>query len=632
MSVDVRQRLNGRAFRHADSTRPAPGSRARSIWAYATRKPSVATPRVFAFTTGNSYLVAGLLGLLALAAAPVAVQHATALTVLSILALISGVIILAIGHLLPPSAPHVLLAVGTVLVAVSVSLLGDHPAAAVDGGIMFLAIGVGCAFYFSLVALTAHILLGEVCVYIAAQMVGLVESEIVYTQGLLVAGAVLVASLTRVAAAASRDSLTGLYSRRGFDDFLGRAIAEAQRGDQTLAVVVIDLDDFKAVNDISGHAEGDRLLASISSIWQRDLAPGLTMCRQGGDEFALILPGFTANRAAAMADQLRAVVRHETSFSAGVAEFRAEDSQSKLLGRADVALYNAKSAGGGQTCQYGVADDGASATEFYRALDDGEFEVYFQPILDLSVNEVIGDEALIRWNHPTRGLVAPLEFIPLAESSGAIHAIGGWVLREACVRTVAHSVRTGRPRSVSVNASGHELTNPDYAANVATVLAQTGLEPSSLIIEVTESTFDADHLRVLAVLRNLRELGVRIAIDDFGTGYSSLNRLEKLPANVLKIDRSFVAAIPDNAAEVPVLRAIVAMATALKLTIVAEGVETPRQAHVLTELGCSHAQGYFFGRPAPEHQDTPANSIQRRRTAMRQHPTATSGTGPSAVA
>ncbi|SDJ22188.1 diguanylate cyclase (GGDEF) domain-containing protein [Frankineae bacterium MT45] len=606
--MDVLGRLDGVAFRHADSAGSARGVRWREFWAFVTRKPAVATPGVFAFTTGNSYLIAGLLGLLSLAVSPLPVRHATALAVLSVLAAISGVVVLAIGRLLPYSARHVLMSVGTVMVAVSMSLLSDHPAAEVDGGIMIVAIGVGCAFYFSLATLAAHIVLGEICVYVAAQVVGLLESDIVFTQGVLVGGAVLVASLTRVAAAAHLDPLTGLHSRRGFDGLLGRAISDAHRGDQALAVVVIDLDDFKTVNDLSGHAEGDRLLSTISAIWQRNLAAGLMMCRQGGDEFALILPGFTANRAAGVADELRVLVAHETSFSAGVAELRPDDSQSKLLGRADVALYNAKSSGGGQTSQYGVTDDGATSAEFYRALENDEFEVYFQPIVDLQRGEITGDEALIRWHHPTRGLVPPLEFIPLAESSGAIHAIGAWVLRQACERTAAHTRHTGRPRIVSVNASGHELTNPDYATTVAAILTDTGLPPASLIIEVTESTFDADHLRVLAVLRSLRDLGVRIAIDDFGTGYSSLNRLEKLPANILKIDRSFVAAIPDTGTDAPVLKAIVAMAIALNLDIIAEGVETPHQAQTLTDLGCSHAQGYHFGHPTPHHQNHPTHN------------------------
>ncbi|WP_172892243.1 bifunctional diguanylate cyclase/phosphodiesterase [Jatrophihabitans sp. GAS493] len=617
MSTDLRAQMTDVAIRRADST---PRARARDLWALARRKPAVASRRTFALTTGGSYVLAGLIGFVVLATAPVSLKHAALLSLIAALAVSGGTLTVLIGHLVPHRTLHLILAAGTLLMTIAVSLISDYPPAAVDDGMMFLAITVGCAYYFDLVSAAIHVIAAEICMYIAAQFCGLYEGEIAYLQAILVFVAVAVAWLTRAAAAADRDALTGLYNRRGFDLHLGRAIADAQRDDQSLAVVVIDLDDFKSVNDLSGHGEGDRLLAAIAQIWGRNLAPGLTMCRQGGDEFALILPGFTANRAAAVADELRALVRHETSFSAGVAELRADDSQSMLLGRADVALYNSKSGGGGQTCQYGVTDDGSTSTEFYRALADGEFEVYFQPILDLSIGEVTGDEALIRWNHPTRGMVSPLDFIPLAESVGAIHAIGAWILRAACEQTVGHNQQTGRSRSISVNASGHELTNPDYAANVATVLAETGLEPSLLIIEVTESTFDADHQRVLAVLRNLRELGVRIAIDDFGTGYSSLNRLENLPANVLKIDQSFVAAIPESGGDVPVLRAIVSMAIALNLKIVAEGVETARQAQVLAELGCSHAQGYYFGRPAPYQQDLPANSIHRRRTAVRHLP------------
>ncbi|SDI85093.1 diguanylate cyclase (GGDEF) domain-containing protein [Frankineae bacterium MT45] len=634
MGVAERRRLNGAAIRptdsprsvdsprpteptlppesprSTDSPRSAPRSRVREFWAFARRRPAVVSRQVFTFTIGGSYVLAGVLGFIALGSAPFALRHSALLSLIAAIAVVGGGTIMLLGKVLPPSTFHMLLAIGTLLISVAIALISDFPPAAVDDGLMFLAITVACTFYFDLVSATIHVIIVEICMYFAAQFSGLYEGEIVYLQGILIFVAIAVAWLTRAATAADRDALTGLYSRRGFDVQLARAIADANRGDQALAVVVIDLDDFKSVNDLYGHGEGDRLLTAISQIWKRSVDRDQIMCRQGGDEFALILPGFTANRAAAVADELRALVLHETSFSAGVAELRADDSQSKLLGRADVAVYNAKSGGGGQTCQYGVTDDGSTSTEIYQALENGEFAVYFQPILDLASGQISGDEALIRWIHPERGLVSPLEFIPLAERSGAIHAIGRWILREACERTVAYSRQTGRPRSISVNASGHELTNPEYAGYIASVLAETGLEASSLIIEVTESTFDADHLRVLAVLRSLRELGVRIAIDDFGTGYSSLNRLDHLPVNVLKIDKSFVDAIPEAGGEVPVLRAIVAMAIALDLTIVAEGVETPRQAQVLTELGCSHAQGFYFGRPAPEHQQTAVNPIR----------------------
>ncbi|SDJ38691.1 diguanylate cyclase (GGDEF) domain-containing protein [Frankineae bacterium MT45] len=584
--------------------------RLRVVWAAAQRKPAVGGVRIIAFTTGMAFIIAGIFGIAGMYLQPVPLPNTKALTVVAVVTIISGLVTVATGHRIPHAAYHPLLASATVIITLAVCMVGaDDHVSALDDSIMFMLVVLGASFYFPWGAAAAHIIFVEICSAFAYNYCGLIEAQVLYLQGSLIIVACAVVWLTRAAEAAERDPLTGLYSRLGFELRLTQAIAEAQRTDNPLAVVVIDLDDFKSVNDLAGHSEGDRLLTELAAIWRPMVSRSKSLCRHGGDEFALILPGYTANRAAGLADSLRAAVLHETSFSAGVAEWRPDDSQSKLLGRADVALYNAKSGGGGQTSQFGVVDDASAAAELYRALEAGQFEVYFQPIVDLSGGNVTGDEALIRWNHPERGMVAPGEFIQLAETSGAIHALGRWMLQEACARTAAYIRETGGTRSISVNASGHELTNPEYGDYVARALADADLDPSALIIEVTESTFDADHLRVLAVLRDLRDLGVRIAIDDFGTGYSSLNRLENLPANVLKVDQSFVAAIPEQGGDMPVLRAIVAMAVALDLKIVAEGVETVRQARVLAELGCSHAQGYFFGRPAPTHENVPINPV-----------------------
>ncbi|SOD72658.1 diguanylate cyclase (GGDEF)-like protein [Jatrophihabitans sp. GAS493] len=605
------------AATHAVTLRAVLRYRLRVIWAAAQRKPAVGGVRIIASTTGLAFIIAGVFGICGLYLQPVPLPNTTLLTAVAVVTIISGIVTIAVGHRIPHIAFHPLLVSATVIITVAVCMVGpDDQVSALDDAIMFMLVVLGASFYFPWGAALAHIALVEACSAFAFHYSGLIEAQVLYLQGCLVILAFAVVWLTRAAAAAERDPLTGLYSRLGFELRLTQAIADAQRNESPLAVVVMDLDDFKSVNDLAGHSEGDRLLSALAAIWKPMVSRSKVLCRQGGDEFALILPGYTANRAAGLADSLRAAVLHEASFSAGVAELRPDDSQSKLLGRADVALYNAKSGGGGQTSQFGVVDDASAAAQLYRALQDGQFEVYFQPIVDLKRGAVTGDEALIRWNHPERGMVAPGEFIQLAETSGAIHVLGRWMLREACARTAAHIRETGVPRSISVNASGHELTNPEYGDYVAQALAEADLDPSALIIEVTESTFDADHLRVLAVLRDLRELGVRIAIDDFGTGYSSLNRLENLPANVLKVDQSFVAAIPEQGGEMPVLRAIVAMAMALDLKIVAEGVETARQARVLTELGCSHAQGYFFGRPAPQHQDAPLNPVPS--TSMKQ--------------
>jgi EAL domain-containing protein (putative c-di-GMP-specific phosphodiesterase class I) len=305
----------------------------------------------------------------------------------------------------------------------------------------------------------------------------------------------------------------------------------------------------------------------------------------------------------AFADRLRASVPQPCS--AGVAEMREDDSRSMLVSRADVALYDAKNRGGNQTQQHdGAIDDEGPHTRkaLSLGLAAGEFEVVYQPIVELSSGTIIGDEALARWRHPVHGVISPLEFIPSAERNGAIVELGRWVLRQACVDTARHIAQTGMQRRVSVNASVHELKRPDYAEHLALILAESAIEPANLIIEVTESTFDADNPQVLAVLHKLRELGVDVAIDDFGTGYSSLNRLNQLPVTMLKIDRTFISAIQDANADAPVLKAIVSLASALQLKITAEGVETIEQAELLYRLGCTHAQGYYYGRPRREIQ------------------------------
>jgi EAL domain-containing protein (putative c-di-GMP-specific phosphodiesterase class I) len=328
------------------------------------------------------------------------------------------------------------------------------------------------------------------------------------------------------------------------------------------------------------------------------LRPGQTLARPGGDEFALVLPGCPVDRAAALADQLRTAVGPQITCSAGVAELGPRDSRAMLINRADALLYQAKAAGRNQTARPGI--EHASPTEIQDALVNGHFDLHYQPIVALGGSSVDGEEALIRWIHPTRGVIAPSEFIPAAEQSGAIHALGLWVLRRAC----RHAVLAGTQRRISINASGVELRRPDYATIVLTVLRDTGLDPARLVIEVTESTFEADHHDVVTALRRLRANGVKIAIDDFGTGYSSLSRLQFLPVDILKIDRSFIATVTDSTTDSPILCGILALAHAMSLETVAEGVETAAQAESITRLGCTYSQGYFHGRPRPAHHPT----------------------------
>ncbi|SDJ09741.1 diguanylate cyclase (GGDEF) domain-containing protein [Frankineae bacterium MT45] len=605
----------GRALiQGAPSTSSAPKSAvsqsAQRTWALATRSPAVGSHRLFALFTGSAYILAGSIGALSLVLGSSSPSTLWIEWLLAVCCVVGGYLVVRLGHhfKLGGFQDQILIFGGTVLVTLSVRYIG-RPGATVDTSYLYLLPAVGCASFFPWVKALPQVLFIEVCACFAFHRAGLPMSDVVIQHGILFTMACTVAWLARAAAAAERDSLTGLANRRKFDSRLSENITQAQRNHQVLSVVLLDLDDFKAVNDIHGHGEGDRLLCSVSSAWRQIVSSGQLLCRQGGDEFALILPGYSANQAAALGDRLRQAVQSEIGCSVGVAELREGDSRTKLLGRADLALYDSKNRGGGRTSQHGVDVSDGVAEEIYRALADDEFAVHFQPVIDLRTGAVIGDEALVRWNHPERGMVPPDRFIPEAEKSGAIHALGAWVLEQACTVTAAHVGLMEQPRSIAVNASGHELRNPQYAENVADTLARTGLPAQYLTIEVTESTFDADYPEVIETLNKLRELGAEIAIDDFGTGYSSLSRLDNLPATILKIDQSFVASIAGGGKRLTVLKTIVALADALELTIIAEGVETVDQAQTLEQLGCGHAQGYYFGRPLAEQKVEPVGLL-----------------------
>ncbi|TQS39587.1 putative bifunctional diguanylate cyclase/phosphodiesterase, partial [Cryptosporangium phraense] len=317
----------------------------------------------------------------------------------------------------------------------------------------------------------------------------------------------------------------------------------------------------------------------------------VVVARTGGDRFALVVPASAADTLALL-ERFRADDR--TPFSAGVAGWRPGDTPATLCGRADAALDEARRAGGSRIfCSADTAAD--DWAEMAAALSAGEFTVAYQPITDLSSGAVTGAEALIRWTRPGRGPVPPIDFIPRAERSGFIVELGRFVLETAC-REAATWTRAV-PAKVTVNVSGRELHRHDYYEQVTEVLIATGLPPERLVLEVTESMLEADSPVALTTLHRLRALGIRIAIDDFGTGWSSLSRLDHLPADILKIDRSFVAAIPPEATSAPLIAAITALAAALGLRTVGEGVEEVHQAALLARHGCDEGQGWLHGRP-----------------------------------
>jgi diguanylate cyclase (GGDEF)-like protein/PAS domain S-box-containing protein len=422
------------------------------------------------------------------------------------------------------------------------------------------------------------------------------------------------------------DELTGLANRTLFTDRLEHALAARpdQRG--VLAVLLIDLDGFKAVNDTGGHHAGDLLLHEAAARMSSAVRRGDTVARLGGDEFGVLLERTTAEGARTAAAAVLEAVRTTAvlpggtkvavSGSIGLATLdqgcSAEVEQ--MLADADLAMYEAKREGGNRVSAFdpamraAISDRLTRESELRAAVEperiDEQIVVHYQPYVDLAAGDVVGMEALVRWAHPVKGLLPPGEFIGLAESTGLIVPLGRHVLATAAAQTRAWQQLRRRtcpdaaPLSVSVNVSVRQLADSDLLSTVSEVLSTTGLPAFSLTLELTESVLATDDPRTVALLHQLQELGVRLAVDDFGTGYSALSYLQRFPLDVLKVDRSFVSDLPDPGAR-PLVASVVSLAHSLGLATVAEGVETADQADVLRELGCGTAQGYYFARPLP---------------------------------
>jgi diguanylate cyclase (GGDEF)-like protein len=405
---------------------------------------------------------------------------------------------------------------------------------------------------------------------------------------------------------AAHDVLTELPNRTVLARAITAALAAADP--PGVSVALIDLDDFKAINDDLGHAVGDALLIAVAERIAAQLPATGMVARLGGDEYALLLPGDGAATLAAIAAQLRLPV-HAGGYelvveaSIGLAPARAGDTADELLRRADVAMYEAKGQGKGRQVTYTPALDQRSAeqsrlaADLRTALDTDQLHLLYQPIVAMPGGELTGVEALVRWNHPERGPVGPAEFIPAAERTGLIVPLGAWILQEACRQAVRWRSELGAaaPRTVSVNVSARQLREAGFATEVAAVLHRTGLPPDALTVEVTETAvFDGG--TALTELRAIAALGVSIALDDFGTGHSSLGLLRTCPADILKVDKSFVDDT-EGGQQAVVVAALIGICDGLGLRAVAEGVETAEQAAELHRLGYRYAQGYYFARP-----------------------------------
>jgi diguanylate cyclase (GGDEF)-like protein/PAS domain S-box-containing protein len=415
---------------------------------------------------------------------------------------------------------------------------------------------------------------------------------------------------------AEHDFLTGLPNRMLLNDRISQAISFAPRHMKHVAVLFLDLDGFKHINDSLGHPTGDRLLQSIAKRLVECVRASDTVSRQGGDEFVVLLSevelaedaAITARRMLQAVALPHSIDQHDlhVTTSIGVSVYPDDGLDAEaLIKNADTAMYQAKE-NGRQSFQFFKPSMNARAVErqsieesLRRALERQEFALHYQPKINLTTGAITGAEALIRWVHPMRGMISPADFIPVAEDCGLILSIGAWVLREACAQARTWMAAGLPATSMAVNVSAMEFRHESFLDGVVAILNETGLDPEFLELELTESVLMKHAAATATILRTLRESGIRVAIDDFGTGYSSLSYLQKFPVDAVKIDQSFVRQISTAGDDTTIVKAIIGMARGLKLRVIAEGVETPEEVAFLRAYRCEEAQGYYFSRPVP---------------------------------
>ncbi|HWP20098.1 MAG TPA: EAL domain-containing protein [Burkholderiaceae bacterium] len=426
---------------------------------------------------------------------------------------------------------------------------------------------------------------------------------------------------------AEHDALTGLPNRRLLELRLRHAVREAAERGEQVAVLLMDLDRFKTINDSLGHLVGDQLLQAIAHRLRDTLRPVDTVGRLAGDEFAMVLPGLQAPADAA---RLAALLIEEVSKPYAVDEMELRvtpsvgislypdhgDGPDALLGRAAAAMYQAKSQGRRHYHVFsGQADDSSSQrllmeNDLHRALERGEFVLHYQPRYELATGMLCACEALLRWEHPTRGAVNPSQFVPLSEESGLVVPIGDWVLREACRQIQRWQARGREVCPISVNISARQFRSLDLMSMIRGALDETGVDPRLIEVEITETTLMHNTEETLTILGQLHALGIKISVDDFGTGYSSLAYLKRFPVDLLKIDRSFVHDLTTDADSAVIVSAIIGLARSLQLRVVAEGVETPEQVDFLKRRGCDEVQGFLFSKPLPAAQIEPLFNLR----------------------
>ncbi|MFV2004832.1 MAG: EAL domain-containing protein [Gammaproteobacteria bacterium] len=427
---------------------------------------------------------------------------------------------------------------------------------------------------------------------------------------------------------AYRDTLTDLPNRLLFADRLEQAVIRSERSHTSMALMLVDIDDFKLVNDSFGHDAGDKLIKAVGHLISKSLRRADTIARLGGDEFAVIVEGIDSpDDAISIADNLTTILEHNvrlddqetyTSASIGIAVYPDDGKDARtLLKNADTAMFRAKE--NGRHCfQFYKPEMSVTAMErldlensLKAAFENDEFVIHYQPVIDIHKNEIVSVEALLRWQHPDKGMIQPSDFISAIEECGLIVAIGEWVIYSVCKQIRAWQDAGLKDQKVSINLAPRQFKEQDLVAIFSQAIAENNIEASSLAVEITERTLIDNIGEVESTLKKLRTMGMQVLLDDFGTGYASLAYLKDFPVDVVKIDRAFVTGIPDSQEDSAIVDAIAGLTRGLKLTLLAEGVENERQLNVLKSVGCQYAQGYYWSRalPGDEYEQFYMNQI-----------------------
>ena len=555
------------------------------------RAPAIATRSKMGSLAPVFYITGAMVATVVVLMGPLGPHHHAArwAILVSIVSVLAGALMYKTRHHIPMWAYGAAGPLSTAMITLLVVLAQDGTTAAALA-LGFLVIPLYRFSFYSVLTASLHVFVVLAAVVLLAAIGDISSQEAFALSALAAISGAVTGWLVRAAQSAEIDPLTSLANRTGLVRALRAQMAVYQHNGGHLAGALFDIEDQVGRGTALTGSTGDAMLRAVADEVRAVLPAGALASRYNTMGFAVIFPGLDATEAKPHAEALRSAIARHHSVAAALSDMAPTDTPTMFSSRLRSVLYEAKrTASGAVLCR---PSNGAATAELQEAVGSGALVVLYQPIVSLANSKVLGAEALVRWEHPTRGTIPPDQFISLAEESGLILEVGKFVLTEA-LRAAAHWPEGSK---VNVNASAHELAAQDYAGLVASALASTGTPPGRLVIEVTESQV-ANGGRVLDNLCQLRSMGVRVALDDFGTGYSSLSQLVELPVDFLKIDRSFIARISPGSERDPIVEAVCALAKATGKTVVAEGVEHQYQAVVLEAGGCHEAQGYLYGRP-----------------------------------